>query len=195
VRQCALSGTRRRVVCETCPVSEQPGRYQRSASGMVGAMVVLLLVVGAFVGVRALSRDELEVEPERVDYLQAVGFAQESGWTVAYPPTVPGDWKATSVESQPGRTWGIGFLTPNGFAGLHQSEESSATLLETYVDEDTTELDPVEIDGEPWEVHEDAGGDRGYLGEVDGVPVLVYGSASQSVLQDLAASLTTAPVS
>jgi hypothetical protein len=27
------------------------------------------------------------------------------------------------------------------------------------------------------------------------VPVLVYGSASQSVLQDLAASLTTAPVS
>jgi hypothetical protein len=27
------------------------------------------------------------------------------------------------------------------------------------------------------------------------VPVLVYGSASESVLQDLAASLTTAPVS
>lgn len=160
---------------------------------MVGAMVVLLLVVGAYVGFRALNRDELEVEPERVDYLEAVGFAQESDWTVAYPPSVPADWKATSVESRPGRAWGIGFLTPEGFAGLHQSEESSATLLETYVDEDTSALDPVEIDGASWEVHEDADGDRGYVGEVDGVPVLVYGSASPAALVDLAGSLTTAP--
>jgi hypothetical protein len=162
---------------------------------MVGAMVVLLLVVGAFVGFRALNRDELEVEPERVDYLEAVGFAQESDWTVAYPPSVPRGWKATSVESQPGRAWGVGFLTRDGFAGLHQSEESSATLLETYVDEDTTELDPVEIDGATWEVFEDGDGDRGYLGEVDGVPVLVYGSAPSAALEDLAGSLTTEPVS
>jgi hypothetical protein len=176
-------------------VSEQPGRYQRSASGMVGAMVVLLLVIGAFVGFRALNRDELEVEPERIDYLEAVGFAQESDWTVAYPPTVPGGWKATSLESQPGRVWGIGFLTPDGFAGVHQSEESSSTLLETYVDEDTTELDPLEIGGEPWEVYEADDGDRGYLGEVDGLPVLVYGSAQPAVLQDLAGSLTTTPIS
>ncbi len=176
-------------------MSEQPGRYQRSASGMVGAMVVLLLVVGAFVGFRALNREELEVAPERIDYLEAVGFAQESDWTVVYPPSVPGDWKATTVESQPGRAWGIGFLTPDGFAGLHQSDESSADLLETYVDEETTELDPVDIDGASWEVHEDADGDRGYVGEVEGVRVLVYGSAPSAVLQDLAGSLTTEPLS
>ena len=176
-------------------MSEQPGRYQRSASGMVGAMVVLLLVVGTFVGFRALNRDELEVEPERVDYLEAVGFAQESDWAVAYPPSVPGDWKATSVESQPGRVWGIGFLTPDGFAGLHQSEDPSSTLLETYVDDDTTELDPVEIGGASWDVYEDDDGDRGYLGEVDRLPVLVYGSAPPAVLEDLARSLTTAPIS
>ena len=103
-------------VCETCPVSEQPGRYQRSVSGMVGAMVVLLLVMAAYVGFRALNRDELEVEPETVDYLEAVQFAQDADWTVVYPPAVPEGWRSTSVESQQGEAWGIGFLTPDGFA-------------------------------------------------------------------------------
>ena len=52
--------------CEDCRVS-QPS-YQRSASGLVGALLVTLLVIGAFVAFRALNRDELEVGPEAVDY-------------------------------------------------------------------------------------------------------------------------------
>ena len=128
-------------------MSEQPGRYQRSVSGMVGAMLVLLLVVAAYVGFRALNRDNIEVEPETVDYLEAVQFAQDADWTVVYPPSVPQGWRSTSVESQQGEAWGIGFLTPGGFAGLHQSDTAASDLLETYVDEETTELAPVEIGG------------------------------------------------
>lgn len=178
-------------------MSEQPGRYQRSASGMVGAMVVVLLIIGTYVGLRALNREELEVEPERVDYLAAVGYAQESGWTVAYPPTIPEDWKPTSLESRPGEAWGIGFLTPGGFAGLHQSDDSPTDLLSTYVGEDAAELGPVEIEGTtvPWRAYVDSGGDLGFLGEVDGEQVLVYGSAPAGVLQRLAGSLTTEPIS
>ena len=37
--------------------------YQRSTSGLVGALVVTLLVIGAFVAFRALTRDELETRP------------------------------------------------------------------------------------------------------------------------------------
>lgn len=175
-------------------MSEQPGRYQRSFSGMLGALVVLLLVIGGFLTVRALARDDLEVEPERVDYLETVRLAQQADLTVVYPTSVPDAWQATSVESQPGIEWGIGFLTPGGFAGVHQSEASSSDVLDTYVDEEATEGDPVTIDGREWETWTDEGGDLGYLGEVDGQQVLVYGSESASALQSLAASLTTEPL-
>ncbi|MGZ5399539.1 MAG: DUF4245 domain-containing protein [Nocardioides sp.] len=177
-------------------MSEQPGRYQRSASGMVGAMLVLLLIIGVYVGFRALNREDLEVEPERVDYLAAARFAQESDRTVVYPPTVPEDWKPTSVESRTGDEWGIGFVTPHGFAGLHQSEGSTDDLLATYVGEDAAEVGPVQIDGSdlPWQAYEDSGGDVGFLGDVDGEQVLVYGSAPPADLQRLAGSLTTEPV-
>ena len=176
-------------------MSEQPGRYQRSFSGMIGALVVLLLVIGGFVAFRAVTRDDLEVEVETVDYLETVGFAQDGDLTVVYPPTVPSGWKATSVDAEPGREWSIGFLTPDGFAGIQQSDESSSTVVETYVDEDATEGDPVTIAGSEWETWTDEGGDVGYLGEVDGQQVLVYGSASPESLRTLAASLTTDPLS
>ena len=197
VRQGALSGTAAEWFVRLGPVSEQPGRYQRSASGMVGAMVVLLLVVGAFVGFRALNREELEVTPERIDYLEAVGFARESGLDGRLSAVgAPGTGGPRPSNRSPVGRWGIGFLTPDGFAGLHQSDESSADMLETYVDEETSRASTrCDIDGASWEVHEDADGDRGYVGEVEGVRVLVYGSAPSAVLQDLAGSLTTEPLS
>jgi hypothetical protein len=178
-------------------VSEQPGRYQRSFSGMVGALLVLVLVIGAFLVFRSLSREDLEVEPERVDYREAVGFAQQAGWEVVYPDTVPDSWRATSVDSTPGQVWGIGFLTPDGFAGIAQRDESAKDLLETYVDEDPSERAPVEVKGSvagSWQVYEDAGGDRAYLAELGEDRVLVYGSAPAADLERLVGSLTTRPL-
>ncbi len=175
-------------------MSEQPGRYQRSFSGMVGALVILLVAIGAFITFRAVTRDDLEVGPEAVDYLEAVGFAQQADWEVVYPSALPADWRATSLESQPGRTWGIGFLGPEGFAGLHQSDRPVTDLLATYVDEETEQAEPVEIGGATWTAWRDDAGDLGYVGEVDGHQVLVYGSAPAPALRDLAASLTTDPL-
>ena len=185
------------VTCETEPVSEQPGRYQRSPGGMVGALLVLLLAIGAFVGFRALNRDELDVEPERVDYLAAVEAAQSGDWRVAYPPTLPSGWRATSIDAAAGVDWGLGFLTPDGFAGVRQSDGSVADLLETYVDEETTSLPAVEIEGDlggRWTAFEDAEGDLAYATEVGGQALLVYGSAPEAELLDLAGRLTTEPL-
>jgi len=75
--------------------SGQPGRYQRSSSGMVGALLVTLLVIGAFVAFRACNRTDLVVDPEHVDYLTQVGFAQEAGDQVVYPASLPTGWFAT----------------------------------------------------------------------------------------------------
>lgn len=178
-------------------MSEQPGRYQRSPAGMVGAMLVLLLVIGAFVGFRALNRDELSVEPERVDYLDAVAAAQSEDWRVAYPATLPPGWRATSIEAAADVDWGIGFLTPDGFVGVRQSDRSLRELLRTYVDEDTTSRPAVEPGGEiegRWQAYADAGGDLAYTAEVADQSLLVYGSAPEADLLALAARLTTAPL-
>jgi hypothetical protein len=164
---------------------------------MVGAMLVLLLLIGAFVGFRALNREELEVEPERVDYLAAVEAAQSGDWQVAYPATLPSDWQATSIDAAAGVDWGIGFLTPDGFAGVRQSESSLSELLRTYVDEETRSLPPVEVAGDlggRWQAYADAEGDLAYASEVDGQALLVFGSATESDLLTLAERLTTEPV-
>ncbi len=164
---------------------------------MVGALLVLLLVIGAFVGFRALNRDELDVEPERVDYLAAVEAAQSGDWRVAYPATVPSGWRATSLDATAGVEWGLGFLTSDGFAGVRQSEESVADLLETYVDEETTSRPAVEVGGDlggRWEAYEDADGDLAYATEVGDQNLLVFGSAPEGDLLTLAERLTTEPL-
>jgi len=160
-------------------------------------MLVLLLLIGAFVAFRALNREELEVEPERVDYLAAVEAAQSGDWQVAYPATPPAGWRATSIDAAAGVDWGVGFLTPDGFAGVRQSESSLQELLRTYVDEETRSLPPVEVGGDlggRWEAYADTEGDLAYASEVDGQTLLVFGSAPESDLLALAERLTTEPV-
>ncbi len=178
-------------------MSEQPGRYQRSPGGMIGAMLVLLVVIGGYVALRSLTSNDLSVEPERVDYLGAVRAAQSGDWEVAYPASLPSGWRATSIDVAATSEWGIGFLTPDGFAGVRQSDRSLDDLLTTYVDEDTSELPAVSPDGElggRWQAFRDRGGDRAYASEVAGQTLLVYGSAPESELLDLAGRLTTEPV-
>lgn len=178
-------------------MSEQPGRYQRSLSGMVGALLVVLLVIGAYVAFRALNRDELSVGPETVDYREAVGFAQDVGRTVVYPSSVPDGWRATSVDSRTATEWGIGFLAPDGFAGVRQSEASLDELLDTLVDENVEEEAPVRLDSTiatTWNAYSDSGGDLAYAAEFEEGWVLVYGSAPEADLRTLAERLTTEPL-
>ncbi len=181
-------------------MSEQGGRYQRSFAGMIGALLITLVVIGAFVAFRALNRDELERRPEAVDYLETAGFVQEAGLTVAYPPTLPEGWIATTVDFKPGErpSWGLGFLTDDEkFVGVRQENASLDDLLTTYVDEQPTELAEAEIPGslaDTWRVFEDEGGDLAFAAEVGDDWVLVYGSAPRSELESVVSSLTTDPV-
>lgn len=172
------------------------GRYQRSASGMVGAMVATLLVVLAFVAFRAVTRDDLEIEPEPVAYLSVVERAEAEGHQVVHPPELPVGWIATSAELVPGDgvEWGMGVLTGDGdYVGLRQEPASPADLVETYVDEAATEEGQVRIEGPlggTWQEWSDEGGDLGYTTEVRGDTVLVYGSASAEELRAFAGLLT-----
>ena len=175
----------------------RPGRYQRSTGGLVGSIIVLVVFLLAFVGFRALTRDNPDVEPSRVDYLGAVQGAQSTGSEVAYPPSLPPGWFAHSVQVDPGRrgSWSVGMLTATGtFAGVHQEDADLTDLLHTYVDENPAEGEPVTIDsavGDRWRTFSDSGGDHAYATERGHQWILVYGSASTDDLRWLAAHLVT----
>jgi hypothetical protein len=182
-------------------VTEQAGRYQRSFGGLIGAMVVILLAIGAFVAFRAVNRDVPDGGPDPIDYLEQVGYAQEADLTVVYPSSLPEGWYATSVtlgqETPP--AWGIGMLTDSGsFVGIRQEQDDVEDLLATYVDEEHVDEAPaITVEGSiapEWQGWTDQGGDRAYAAEVDGETVLVYGSASEADLRTVVERLTTEPV-
>jgi Protein of unknown function (DUF4245) len=182
-------------------VTEQGGRYQRSASGLLGALLVTLLVIGAFVAFRALNRDELEISPESVDYLEQAGLAQEAGLDVVYPGELPDGWQATNVEVAPGErpVWAVSLLTDaQRYVGIRQEDEQLDDLLATYVDEDVEVRPDVRVEGSvarEWQVFEDDGGDLAYAAELGDEIVMVYGSAGEEDLRLVLERLTREPVS
>ncbi|PUA82213.1 hypothetical protein C7S10_00145 [Nocardioides currus] len=172
-------------------VSEKPGRYQRSTNGLVGALIVTLLAIGTFVVLRSVSRTDVEVEPEPVDFAAAAEAARGAGFDVVAPPSLPDGWRATTVElvqTDPAR-WGLGILTDDDtFVGLRQDAASVSDLVEVNIDEDAVEGEPLEIEsaiGDTWQTWSDEGGDTGYSIGYDDQNVLVYGSASPEQLQEL----------
>jgi hypothetical protein len=179
-------------------VSEQPGRYQRSTSGMVGALLVTILVILGFVALRACNRTDLEVKPQHVDYLANVGYAQRSGADLVYPKSLPSGWYATNVDFAPGTrpTLGISMLTDaHAYAGFRQSPLTAPELLTTYVDANPTAGTPVTLDGglvRRWDTWTDVGGDTALVARWHHETLMVFGSASQADLETLAGSLTDA---
>jgi hypothetical protein len=181
--------------------SQRPGRYQRSGNGLVGAMLITVVAVVAFVGFRTLVSDEPDVEPEAVDYLETVGLAQDGDVEPVYPAALPDGWIATRAEVLPDAPPGfdLAMLTDDeAFVGMVWSGEPIDDLLvERVDDEDVEDAEPLTVDGSVarrWEGYADPGGDLAYAAEVGDHAVLVYGSASADDLRAIVESLTTAPL-
>ena len=187
------------------PVREKPGRYQRSPAGMVGALVVTLLVISAFVAFRALNRTDLDVKPERVDYLAQVRFAQQDAQggrsDLVYPAGLPTGWYATKVSFSSGGAEpeiSLSMLTADGgYVGFVQSPVSTSQLLTTYVDAHPAAGAPAHVGdaiASRWSTWTDAGGDTALVAEHGKDSLLVFGTVSRDQLERLAASLTTATI-
>jgi hypothetical protein len=183
---------------------EKPGRYQRSPAGMVGALIVTVLVILAFVAFRALNRSDLDVKPERIDYLAQVRFAQQDslrqGPDLVYPSTLPSGWYATHVSFSSGNAPEIelSMLTGGGdYVGYVQSPATVPDLLTTYVDKEPQAGASVRVTGSVasrWDTWTDSGGDTALVAEHGQDALLVFGTVSRDQLEELAASLTTARV-
>lgn len=173
-------------------MAEQAGRYQRSATGMIGAMLVLLLVIGAYVAFRAVNRAQPGDPVKRVDYQQTLEYAREqAGFRLLAPALLPEGWRATSADFVPRPVrWHLGILTDQDeYVGLEQSRGSVSDLVETYVDRNAVRGRPVVVDGTPWRSWTDAGGDTALTRVDGGVTTLVVSSAGRDVLVDFTETL------
>ena len=171
---------------------ERPSRYTRSFSGMVGALIVTVLFVLAFVAWRGLFRGDADDTPVAVDWQASVELAQQANLRVVHPRELPAGWTATSTDLAAGDDprWGLGVLTGDGdFIGIRQEDASVDDLVEQYVDEKAEAGDDASIPSEvtdTWQTFSDSGGDHGYATELGDESVLVYGSAP---VEDLEAYL------
>ena len=126
--------------------SERPGRYPRTTNGLVAALVVTVVAVVGVIGLMALFRDEPDIKPEEVDYLETVGLAQDADIEPVYPAELPEGWIATRAEVLPDAPPGfdLALLTDDEeFVGLVWSGEPIEDLLAERVDdEDVEDADP-----------------------------------------------------
>jgi hypothetical protein len=177
-------------------VSEQPSRYNRSFSGMTGALIVTVVVVVAFVAWRSLFRGDTDDTPAPVDWQGSVEVAEQANLEVVHPRELPAGWTATSVELRAGDDprWGLGLLTDDGrFVGVRQQDASVDALVELYIDEKAEQGPDATIDsevGDTWQTWSDAGGDHGFSTEVGDDALLVYGSAPVEDIETLVGLLT-----
>ncbi len=155
-------------------------------------MIITLLVIGGFLALRGVTRDQTEVDVPPVDYLDAVGAAADAGLALAHPSELPDGWRATSVDltRDESPAWAMGMLTDRGrFVGIRQEEESADDMAAAALDEDAVEGDEVSLDSDVagrWTTWTDEGGDTGYAAELgDDQTVLVYGSAPREDIVEL----------
>lgn len=179
----------------------RPGRYSRSASGLVASMAVVVLAVVALVAFRSLVSRDPDVSPTRIDYLQTVSDLQDSGFFPVYPASLAAGWAATNVDFTPGipPRFGLSFLTDQQhYVGIQESSQDVGVLLDTYVDSDTTAEPDLATPGglaPTWLGWSDQGGDHAFSTQVGGQSVLVFGSAPVADLEDLVRRLTQDPQS
>ena len=174
-------------------MSERPGRYQRSFAGMLGAMLVLVLVVGAFVVFRETTREDPANPVEAVDFKRPAQFARdEADFELLAPDDLPEGWMATSVRFTQGeeQAWHLGVLTDERrYVGLEQSNRTVSDMVEDFVDEEAEQGEDVTVDGESWETWTDAGDDLALVRESSDVTTLVVGRVPQETLEELIATL------
>lgn len=172
----------------------QPGRYQRTAGGMVGAMVVLIAVVLGFVALRDLNRSDPPSPVDEVDYTKAADHARDNaGFDVLAPPSLPAGWRATSVRFVNGAEsrWHLGLLTDDDqYVGLEQSDDSIRSMVRTHVDRRAERAGGVTIAGDRWTRWTDDGGDVALVRRSAGTTSLVVGhDVPHNELQSFVASL------
>ncbi len=140
-------------------MSQQAGRYQRSFGGLIGAMLVLVAVVMAFVAFRSVVRNDPPDPVKPVEYFTSAEYARtQVDYPLLAPRELPTGWIATSVTFTPGEeeAWHLGMLTEERrYVGLEQARRTLADMVEQHVDPEAEQGEDVTVEGETWQTWTD----------------------------------------
>jgi hypothetical protein len=161
---------------------------------MVGAMVVLVALVLAWVVLRSLTTPDPGTPVRRVDYARDVPLARKvADFDLVAPRSLPRGWRATTVryEPVPGAHWHLGVLTDTGrYVGLEQGDRPVGSMVEQYVDASASRGGPVDVAGRSWSTYTDGGGDLALVRRAGRTTTLVVGHrVPRSTLVSYVASL------
>lgn len=173
-------------------------RYPRTSGGLVGAMLVTVAAVVAFVGFRSVTGDKEPTPVRAVDFQAAVATARaDKQLAVMAPERLPLGWKATSATYAGGAspTWHLGMLTDDSrYVGVEEARSSVEDLVAEHVDAEAERGKDLTIGGETWQTWTDAGGDYAVARSLGagGQSVeswLVVGTAPEDEIRDFAGTL------
>jgi hypothetical protein len=176
-------------------------RTQRSVSGMVGALIVVVAI--GIVWVKIGGSGQKDTPIRTVDWAAWVQAGRTDQQLMVFAPSkLPAGWRATSVDYTRGAAphWHLGLLTDDDrYVGIEESRGSSQDLAEEFVDEDAVRGKDVAIGDATWQSWTDAGGDYALVRsvEVAGAPyesVLVGGSGTPKSIRDFVATLDAGTV-
>ncbi|MGI9155390.1 MAG: DUF4245 domain-containing protein [Marmoricola sp.] len=177
-------------------MSEQPGRYQRSPNAMIGALLVLLVVIAAFVGLRAISRDNEATPVATVDYVPVLKQARADRRLLApAPDPMPKGWRATSVRFVPGpdSSWHLGILTDKGkYVGIEESGSTVGDKVGQFLGSDATKGASVPIGKRRWQAWSLPDGNYALTSRTGTGSIWVGGSAGERLVRELTGELSFA---
>lgn len=173
----------------TAPPPGEPrkgGHYERSALGLIGALLVTLLVVAGFLLFRGALRDNKPVPTRAVDHQIWVERGQNDGQLLMVAPSeIPEGWTVTSATYDGGArpVWRMGMLTPDKkFVGMVESLDSLDPLLQKHMQANPQSTGTKSVGGLKWKSFSAAEGDAALALELTSPKgereiVLVYGDA------------------
>ncbi|HEX2132518.1 MAG TPA: DUF4245 domain-containing protein [Actinophytocola sp.] len=184
-----------------------PGRAGLRMRDMIGAVLVLLVIVGVLATVtRSCSFDPggPNVGPENAPTVDVSAHLDDAARSVAFTvrqPETPEGWRANSSSTAAVGTGAaadvvvrVGWVTPGGrYVQLSQSGGTAADVLATETGESGAATGTVDAGGVTWNVHSSRRDEVAWVTTLDGTVTLITGSATEDEFRALAEAVTEAP--
>ena len=177
----------------TRPLTSADRQRLRTPAYLWRSLIPLLVIVGLLVLLvwpEGQHSDGVHV----VDTVGPIAAArQQAGFTVLTPSGLPGGWRATSTQFTPAAasskaSFRIGYVSPKGqYAEFVESNDAAEAVAAQYgpLAADTA----VTVNGDSWDGFRRDNDRQLIRRTINGVTVVVTGSADQTELVQLAASL------
>lgn len=194
-----------RGVAEQRNQQAEGGSPARTVRSMLLTMLPLILIVLGMAGLTgrcSFSPLGPTVQPGSAPTVDASAELQRAAGQVDFPvvaPRLPQGWRANSADMRSAdrekRAVRVGWLTSGGhYMRLSQSTASEAELVAFETDQPPRAQGMIRVAGADWVVYDSVRSEKAWVGERNGVRLLITGSGTKQEFRTLARAALSAPV-